>query len=439
MPVHDPYKKGTKYRLLFKPYDDVTYEDEKSRAVLSLHSRAGKIIKPQDELEREFGIVPVLNMHEADDRMETGPNCIFRDAEWSDFDQDFIKMMMEKPEDESTAVVDPENYPVHDPKLATSDIDKAFNLEMEGFDDTYNIELGDERTAGALDISNYKAALDEWQYNRHPRLNFLSKYKGKQEEISLIAKPRAIKIPQGDVFHRNMEGGVFLTVLQNKKNKNMYVDYFSQRNDAVSLTKGVIHNDPDEGMAPEIDEDEVIEEMCPPKVEEPFDCQTILSTYSNLENHPEIIRETLDPNRKIRISRKSGLPKVVGFAGDSQNGQIVVNKDGVGDPQNDQIVVNKDDVGDCNSDNSDDEDDYEDDRDERLSILTSQASHSRPKNETPEERKERKALLKELRRLQRERKKDLKYAFKVEGINMRFDIQQADTQRHTLSLGAIKT
>ncbi|CAG8769371.1 5565_t:CDS:2, partial [Acaulospora colombiana] len=39
---------------------------------------------------------------------------------------------------------------------------------------------------------------------------------------------------------------------------------------------------------------------------QPWDCQSILSTYSNLENHPTLIREK--PRRKIKIDKQTGLP-----------------------------------------------------------------------------------------------------------------------------------
>ncbi|KAI9596280.1 Low temperature viability protein-domain-containing protein [Syncephalis fuscata] len=44
------------------------------------------------------------------------------------------------------------------------------------------------------------------------------------------------------------------------------------------------------------------------KERDAWDCESILSTYSNLENHPGLIQEV---NRRIRLSRKSGMPIVV--------------------------------------------------------------------------------------------------------------------------------
>ena len=64
--------------------------------------------------------------------------------------------------------------------------------------------------------------------------------------------------------------------------------------------------------------DKQIMEMFEDKPKDRFDCQSILSTYSTLYNHPKLISEVskkkkIDP---IRIDGKTGIPKdVLGRSG----------------------------------------------------------------------------------------------------------------------------
>merc|ERR1719259_1547544 len=64
--------------------------------------------------------------------------------------------------------------------------------------------------------------------------------------------------------------------------------------------------------------DKEIMEMFEDKPKDRFDCQSILSTYSTLYNHPKLISEVskkkkIDP---IRIDGKTGIPKdVLGRSG----------------------------------------------------------------------------------------------------------------------------
>ena len=42
------------------------------------------------------------------------------------------------------------------------------------------------------------------------------------------------------------------------------------------------------------------------KDDEKWDCETVLTTYSNTYNHPKLITQI--PTNKIRLSKKTGLP-----------------------------------------------------------------------------------------------------------------------------------
>lgn len=118
---------------------------------------------------------------------------------------------------------------------------------------------------------------------------------------------------------------------------------------------------------------------------ERWDCESIISTYSNLYNHPKLIKE---PKKdKVQLSSRTGLP-VKDKGGLSRQGLKRLEQE----------------LG-----------EEEDDRDETRS-RTSVASSIRPKNETPEERRLRKAQVRALRKERRQEKKANSLAFKAEEL-----------------------
>jgi protein LTV1 len=142
-----------------------------------------------------------------------------------------------------------------------------------------------------------------------------------------------------------------------------------------------------ESSASEFEEDP-LKDLYPPKKVEQWDCESFLSTYSNLENHPKLIVETNPNKNKIKLSTKTGLPLGV------LNGRSATTAGRSG-----KEVV----------DDDDEEDDSEEETSENL-------GKPRSKTETPEERKERKKQLKESKKLNREKKKLVKQAYKSEEI-----------------------
>ena len=53
------------------------------------------------------------------------------------------------------------------------------------------------------------------------------------------------------------------------------------------------------------DSDEFVEIIVKENLKEKWDCESVLSTYSNLENHPSLIEESVN---KIKLSKKTHLP-----------------------------------------------------------------------------------------------------------------------------------
>ncbi|XP_048000939.1 protein LTV1 homolog [Leguminivora glycinivorella] len=128
--------------------------------------------------------------------------------------------------------------------------------------------------------------------------------------------------------------------------------------------------------------------------EEKWDCETILSTYSNLYNHPKLIEEPKKPG-KIRINPKTGIPKDVLEADNKLTVKSLARFNALQPPAA-----------------ADDDDDAATRADTVLSTLS--VLSLRPKDESPEEKKERKRLLKEFRAERRAEKKANREAFKQE-------------------------
>lgn len=125
---------------------------------------------------------------------------------------------------------------------------------------------------------------------------------------------------------------------------------------------------------------------------EKWDCESILTTYSNIYNHPKLIVEAKGPE-KIKIDPKTGIPKNVI---NNKSGKLTARALAELDEQNaHSMPTGPRSVAETMR--------------STLSMLS-----IRPKDETPEERKERKKALKEYRKERRIERKANSEAFKEE-------------------------
>jgi len=133
---------------------------------------------------------------------------------------------------------------------------------------------------------------------------------------------------------------------------------------------------------------------------EKWDCESVLSNYSTLYNHPKMISERR-PADKIRLSTKTGIPKGVLGRGLTAGALAQLDR---------ETGVMEDDM---------------------VSVRSKMSEFSiRPKHETAEEKKARKQGLKQVRKERREEKKANTIAFKTEktrqdkmNINIRNNVQ----------------
>ncbi|XP_029452384.1 protein LTV1 homolog [Rhinatrema bivittatum] len=170
-------------------------------------------------------------------------------------------------------------------------------------------------------------------------------------------------------------------------------DFFKQKaKDCVKLDD----LEPRDDLETLANEDNETEEMETLVIEEPrvkWDCESILSTYSNLYNHPQLIKEPPKANA-IKVSTKTGIP--LGVL--SQRGLTAKQAERM------QRINDAD--------------------------LPRAATQARCKSETIEERRARKQTVREERKERRVEKKANKLAFKVEKarqekeqLNLRQNIQ----------------
>ncbi|KAG2176925.1 hypothetical protein INT43_007579 [Umbelopsis isabellina] len=143
----------------------------------------------------------------------------------------------------------------------------------------------------------------------------------------------------------------------------------------------------------------------PVKQRAAWDVQSVLSTYSNLENHPSLIKET-GAKKRIQIDPKTGMPVLVEMGKPQKR---AIRRSRLAEQTQD------DDEG------SDDESEEENDGPEPVNLGV-----ARSKDESKEDKKARKAALKEQKRSRRTEKKATKEAFKTEENKQ---LQTMQTQR----------
>eukprot|EP01123_Difflugia_compressa_P006988 TRINITY_DN1941_c0_g1_i1.p1 TRINITY_DN1941_c0_g1~~TRINITY_DN1941_c0_g1_i1.p1 ORF type:complete len:148 (+),score=50.52 TRINITY_DN1941_c0_g1_i1:3-446(+) len=132
------------------------------------------------------------------------------------------------------------------------------------------------------------------------------------------------------------------------------------------------HEEEGEG---EGEEDELLEEITLKDKRSQWDCESIVSTYSNLYNHPAVIGA---PENRIKLNKR-GFPDIK--------------------PKEEE------------------EEEEEEDEEEKVN-----SGIPRQRNETLEQKKQRKKAVKEERKLKREQKKDLKVAYKEETIKQQTEV-----------------
>lgn len=180
----------------------------------------------------------------------------------------------------------------------------------------------------------------------------------------------------GALDHEDIDGNL----QQGSHMLDTILEEFEKQQEEKKLKDVVDENERNNDDEVEVDSDNDTGDLIKMVVEEPkekWDCESILSTYSNLYNHPKLIEEP-KKEKKINLTAKIGVP------------DDVLHKPGFTRKQIEQEM--------------------------RANLRADRASTYRPKDETNEEKKARKKAVKEERQQRREEKKSNKQAFNKEKI-----------------------
>eukprot|EP01080_Neovahlkampfia_damariscottae_P008729 gene8729-677_t len=168
-------------------------------------------------------------------------------------------------------------------------LDEEFDSFVHNYDDEEIGELEDKDIVGEkkeLDIEHYiKDLLENPEYN-------LGRYYEDEDE-------KVVTKEEVDEFAGALGGLAF------KKGDNPYSKV--TKDEIIEYTLEAIRRQKEEEEAREGEEEEDILEPYLREKEEQWDCESIISTYSNTENHPKLLFEE-DDKKKIKLSAKSGIP-----------------------------------------------------------------------------------------------------------------------------------
>nr|CAB3263568.1 protein LTV1 homolog [Phallusia mammillata] len=106
----------------------------------------------------------------------------------------------------------------------------------------------------------------------------------------------------GDLCQVDIDGVIPVDDVSQKAEIKLLLGIKEERESDGELDKEKCLN-----YAPINSDDEVMETIVKEEPREKWDCESILSTYSTLYNHPRLITE---PTKKIKISDKTGMPVV---------------------------------------------------------------------------------------------------------------------------------
>lgn len=156
------------------------------------------------------------------------------------------------------------------------------------------------------------------------------------------------------------------------------LDTLRQSLGAIRLSNEDVEDKP-KSRKEEVDRVDIWER--PVKQRETWDCQTVLSTYSNLENHPAMISDRGKPKKKIVINPKTGMPSLVEQEPKKPKHQPIQEEEA----------------------HDDEEDNEEDEVEEEEEIEPVNLGVARSKKESKDEKKARKAAVKEAKKVNKKR------------------------------------
>eukprot|EP01063_Lacrimia_lanifica_P040643 TRINITY_DN929_c0_g7_i1.p2 TRINITY_DN929_c0_g7~~TRINITY_DN929_c0_g7_i1.p2 ORF type:complete len:474 (+),score=262.47 TRINITY_DN929_c0_g7_i1:79-1422(+) len=441
----DP-KKASSYALVHKSVEDPTYEDDGTAMELvhketrqNKRQRGGR----RDILDEKMNYYE-YDMNNPDDTVQD--EKLFDDQEEAAFDQDFIQQMMDPASDEEEEEEELGDYPQHD--APQRDVDKEFEALMKSEYKARDMELeeDDPRVEGLMPVDAVVPALQEFVAEQHDG-HFLKKDQDKQLFVDRL------QATGEEVFHED-KNGRFYTVIQSKKNIDMQQSFQDGMDAAKKETLARIKaaEELEDQMvaaglkeeAPETKVEYVTIRADQVRKEDRFDCQTILTTMSTLENHPGVIAAE---KGRIRINPKSGkiikpnklTAKALDALGETSGVDKVKEQQqewegpAVSDGGSDAPQLEAAEEGAAAGVRfAEDLDDAGSVEESMITVIDTTVK--RDKHETAEEKRARKQAVKEQKQMMRRSKKECKVVYKAETIRQRVVVPQAKQQQVQMSL-----
>eukprot|EP01134_Creolimax_fragrantissima_P008095 CFRG8095T1 len=234
-------------------------------------------------------------------------------------------------------------------------LDDRFESVYAQYDEEDIGELDEETTEGLRELDDFNQILDQF----------------------LSTKAIGKNAPGDDSLHRP-DAEVTKTEVVQRVIASAVEEVLTEE----EMSRQRVHNEAKDEWLRERLQDELEEKR--KRENDAWDCDTIVSTYSNIYNHPALIKETNSKSRR------------------NKNAEGSADKSGSVEAKNEQAGGNDDDSG---SENGDDE--Y---------VEPSNKGKARNKKETTEEKKLRKAQIKQERQTRRINKKTTKEVYKQEEL-----------------------
>eukprot|EP00672_Neobodo_designis_P015769 CAMPEP_0174831380 /NCGR_PEP_ID=MMETSP1114-20130205/3058_1 /TAXON_ID=312471 /ORGANISM="Neobodo designis, Strain CCAP 1951/1" /LENGTH=477 /DNA_ID=CAMNT_0016065203 /DNA_START=48 /DNA_END=1482 /DNA_ORIENTATION=+ len=429
----DRSKPQATFAVVQQSYEDPEAGDVPKPVLVPVNKARRPVKKPavrfMEDMEGPQGDQHRLNMRMADDTVE---ERIFDDEVEEEFESDWIKQMMTgdgiiDSDEEYDEFEDDDQYPQHAERRAQ---ERMFDRAMQDFDFDEDIEEEDPRVQGPLQVEDYAPALEEFVQEgagvsyAHPDEAY--QRKGLMHKMSALAR-------QHRVFDSNAEGH-FITTLDPDKGRRIAVNFADDARALKAITLESIRRG-------EIDTTDVLYrddkdvKLVPVQVpnRDRADCETALSTYTNVYNNPTVIaaqtkkvKLSVNAARKAKeeasaarqaASKHSDPHAKTGGAGkrSPQAGPTKIGAGGVVPAMAAAASEDSDDdgAGAGPSGAADEQALWDELPDEALPTMMDLSE--RPKDESKEEKKLRRALVKEMQRERRAEKKNTKTAYKQAG------------------------
>eukprot|EP01095_Lingulamoeba_sp_RSL-Kostka_P009660 TRINITY_DN334_c4_g1_i1.p1 TRINITY_DN334_c4_g1~~TRINITY_DN334_c4_g1_i1.p1 ORF type:complete len:608 (+),score=326.65 TRINITY_DN334_c4_g1_i1:41-1825(+) len=286
-------------------------------------------------------------------------------------------------------------------------LDHQLDQMIKEFDDCEIGELDedDPRLQGLATIDDFEYLLDEFiekdKENNQTYLEFVEQL----DEEKRAKEKLEEKLPkENSNNNNNSKEEIEEIVLTDEQKKSIGINNNNEDKEKLTEEEEIEEELEEEEISLEVDEEDRVEDdinvayfqYVKPSYakKDDWDCVSIMSTHSTLENHPILIDE---PKKKKSL-----------------NAKIVLNRKGL--PSE---YIKKD----INVRKVEDEEEEEEDEEEMIEYVNK--GKARNKKETKEEKKQRKLALKEEKKKRREQKKALKNRYKIEKIKQSKSVVQS--------------